>query len=317
MSSSAATASNHTKRSFESNATTAPACTVEELTMRDDRESGRAGLTSGPRGPGALLTHVCWLVFGFACASDPELPPAVPPPDGSVAIDSAREASADHGSEHDGSADDSSVVDIRADQSTDIAADLSLDQRVPDRSEDPSADASIDGRIIDSSGDQLEGASPDGMLADQGPTDVDAGPTRAATCSVDQPCVKGDCIGSSCDKVWNCFSHFNGEHPCPTETIPYCGCDGKTYFFPITCPEVPYLHAGACGDGVNCDRNDVRCIQPEPDCGPGRVASVVGTCFGPCVPITSCRCMFQFECPQNDLYTCSPEQRCDVQPSSP
>jgi hypothetical protein len=196
--------------------------------------------------------------------------------------------------------------DARADRSVDArdaSVDLSVDApEAPDRSIDDAHAEATDGAMPDATPDQL--TTPDSADSD--------GKPRAATCTIDQPCVNGDCIGSSCDRTWECFGHF-APHPCPFETIPYCGCDGKTYFFPVTCPEVPYEHAGACGDGVNCDPNDVRCKQPEPDCGPGRVASVVGTCYGPCVSITQCRCLYAFECPKRDLYTCKPELHCDFE----
>ena len=214
-----------------------------------------------------------------------------------ISIDAPRDASMDASAEAftDVSADDR---ETRADVSDDArdgvgAADRSID--VPDEATD---DATLDT------------ATPDQFTTPDTP-DADGKP-RAATCTVDQPCVNGDCVGSSCDETWECFGHL-APHPCPFETIPYCGCDGKTYFFPVTCPEVPYEHAGACGDGFNCDPNDVRCKQPEPDCGPGRVASVVGTCYGPCVPITQCRCLFALECPKRDLYTCTPELHCDFE----
>jgi hypothetical protein len=198
-------------------------------------------------------------------------------------------------------------VDAAADPSNDAESDRSVDAAGSDQSIDAaSSDTSVD-RSLD---DAADATSEDAPVTDQFVTPDSDGPNLKATCTVDQPCVGGNCQGTSCDQSWFCFSHF-APHPCPLDIIPYCGCDGKTYYFPATCPEVPYEHAGECGDGVNCDPNDVRCMQPEPDCGTGRVASVVGGCYGPCVPITSCRCLFPFECPQRDKYDCNVERRCD------
>jgi len=208
-------------------------------------------------------------------------------------------------------ASDSSIDAPGADRSVDATnSDHSIDAIDSDRSVDAT---SSDQTMVETGPDIVDGATEDGPLADQlGTPDGDAPPLKA-TCTVDQPCVNGNCQGSSCDQSWFCYGHL-APHPCPFDIIPYCGCDGKTYYFPITCPEVPYEHAGECGDGVNCDPNDIRCTQPEPDCGAGRVASVVGGCYGACVAITSCRCLFPFECPQRDKYACTPEQRCDFNP---
>jgi hypothetical protein len=244
----------------------------------------------------------------FACGdsgSGPSTPPPVPDAGGS------QDATSDSGSSDttpsdavaDGDAARDEGNDVPADRSndtsSDVGADRSADAGGTDRSIDAvDADISADAPSEDAPVDQLIGR------------DSDA-PALKATCTVDQPCVGGDCKGSSCDQSWFCLSHF-APHPCPFDLVPYCGCDGKTYYFPSTCPEVPYEHAGECGDGVNCDPNDVRCSQPEPNCGEGRVASVVGGCYGPCVPITSCRCAFAFECPHIEKYDCGPDQRCDV-----
>jgi hypothetical protein len=272
---------------------------------------------------GKYALFACLTALGCFACGDPEPGPSNPLP----GVDAAREASADDGAA--GAALDAPSLDVspddsRSDTSTDSivdrsidgAADRSADATDPDRSIDAlDSDRSIDGVGSDQIADGMAADAPDGrtedaVVADLVASDADA-PPLSATCTVDQPCVNGNCQGASCDQSWFCFSHF-APHPCPFDIIPYCGCDGKTYYFPVTCPEVPYEHAGECGDGVNCDPQDVRCKQTEPDCGAGRVASVVGGCYGPCVPITSCRCVFPFECPQRDKYDCNAEQRCDV-----
>jgi hypothetical protein len=265
------------------------------------------------RASACLLGLIC-----FSCTPTEDTPPP------GVSHDASRDAAGAPDALGETAHDDASMdvpsdasIDPPIDTIADAPADRSVDVR--DDRADVSVDAydatdAADRSIDDVEAEAADRASPDAMMPDQFTTDApdSDGKPRAATCTVDQPCVNGDCIGSSCDRTWECFGHF-APHPCPFETIPYCGCDGKTYFFPITCPEVPYEHAGACGDGVNCDPNDIRCNQPEPDCGPGRVASVVGTCYGPCVPIAQCRCLYAFECPKRDLYTCKPELHCDFE----
>jgi hypothetical protein len=86
--------------------------------------------------------------------------------------------------------------------------------------------------------------------------------------------------------------------------VPHCGCDGVTFRAPNGCVDRPYLHIGACGDGANCDPTDLRCSQQEPDCGPGTLPSVERGVYGPCVPVSSCRCEFIWECPHREKYAC-------------
>jgi hypothetical protein len=40
--------------------------------------------------------------------------------------------------------------------------------------------------------------------------------------------------------------------------------------------------------GTPCNPSAVLCKSMPPDCAPGEVPSVVGSCWGPCVPILSC-----------------------------
>jgi hypothetical protein len=128
-------------------------------------------------------------------------------------------------------------------------------------------------------------------------------------CTDTNACAPGLlCGGLNCDQAWLCFSHDDDllEHPCPADVAEYCGCDGVTFNALNTCPDRPYEYWGACQDGVNCDREDLRCALAEPSCPEGMVASVVKENYGPCVPIARCRCEFVWECPQRDKYTCDP-----------
>lgn len=64
---------------------------------------------------------------------------------------------------------------------------------------------------------------------------------------------------------------------------------------------------GAAPDagGVGCDRRPVVCKIALPTCpNPGEVPSVIGTCYGPCVPINACACGAPEDCPERNQYTC-------------
>jgi hypothetical protein len=120
----------------------------------------------------------------------------------------------------------------------------------------------------------------------------------------------------SCGTRWECFTHFlddeTQEHPCPIEEADFCGCDGVTFRRPWFCPHRPYDHPGACGDGFSCDSARVRCADPEPSCPAGQVAAVVDNCWGPCIPLSSCRCEFNWQCRPRETTRCAdyPDYRC-------
>jgi hypothetical protein len=123
-------------------------------------------------------------------------------------------------------------------------------------------------------------------------------------CSGSMPCADGLlCFGLSCDERWECVPHYQ-PHPCPMDSVPYCGCDGVTFHRPNGCVDRPYAHIGECDDGENCDPTDLRCSQQEPDCAPGTLASIVNGMYGSCVPFSSCRCEFLWECPHREKYAC-------------
>ena len=59
------------------------------------------------------------------------------------------------------------------------------------------------------------------------------------------------------------------------------------------------------GSSVVCVAHSaILCRMVEPDCGPGRVPSVEGSCWGPCVDITACACESAADCPDANQYTC-------------
>ena len=163
-------------------------------------------------------------------------------------------------------------------------------------------DASIDS-VTDAANDAIDAS--DAVRCDDvfGPV-YRPGADDQGACTGSIPCTMGEiCFGLACDERWECVAHFK-PHPCPTEIVAYCGCDGVTFQAPWTCADRPFEHVGACDNGVNCDPSDVRCSQEEPSCEPGTVASVVNGVYGPCVPFASCRCEYIWECPHRERYAC-------------
>jgi hypothetical protein len=78
-----------------------------------------------------------------------------------------------------------------------------------------------------------------------------------------------------------------------------------------TCVEVSTgAEAGAGGgEGIRC--TGALCRRAPPTCPTFQVPSVVGTCFGDCVPIESCPCSGPDDCPDRNQYTCHmSEQHC-------
>lgn len=113
---------------------------------------------------------------------------------------------------------------------------------------------------------------PDGSDDDGGSIDAgdDAGPDgEGNVCTAESPCgAELSCFADACSDEWQCMAHFDDvlEHPCDPETMPYCGCDGVTFEASKTCPDRPFSHPGACGDGESCYPGAVRCSDLH--CGP-------------------------------------------------
>jgi hypothetical protein len=171
----------------------------------------------------------------------------------------------------------------------------------------------------DSAVDIIEGGTTDSSECGAVEPDVympDADDENA--CSSSKPCTEGlICVGDNCDTRWECDTHAAtaGQHPCPTNIVAYCGCDNVTFFAFDSCPDRPYQHIGACDDGFNCDPTDLRCSEAEPTCAEGEIASVVYRAYGECVPFSSCRCEFVWECPHRDKYQCDrTSRRCRAVP---
>jgi hypothetical protein len=127
----------------------------------------------------------------------------------------------------------------------------------------------------------------------------DASPGECAGTTGCEGCA-GACVGASCDGPWMCEMR-----PCTRDIVPWCGCDGRTFFSSSTCPSAPYVHMGECE--VSCDARSVVCLALPPDCARGEVPSVEGACWGPCVPLEECRCDSDAACP---VGACTARGRC-------
>ena len=150
------------------------------------------------------------------------------------------------------------------------------------------------------------GSTPDSAVSSDAAAGGDAAAADAGLqdagdvvlCTADTPCVEGVCTPGAavCGGPWHCA--LTGIL-CTDDLAPYCGCDGVEFRGSGTCPTRPFRHRGPCAPagGFNCDRREIRCRIPDPVCPAGQVGSIEGTCWGPCVPLTDCRCSEGPECP--------------------
>lgn len=150
-------------------------------------------------------------------------------------------------------------------------------------------------------------------------------------CTATKPCIEQllcHAVDGCSTEVWDCITHrpvptgvpesslppgYRFHHPCPTETMEYCGCDGVTFTASATCPDRPYERPGNCSDGYNCDARDSVCADAAPSCAAGEAPKVVDGCYAGCVVGTDCRCEFNWECPEG--WQCDRTQwRCTLAP---
>jgi len=61
---------------------------------------------------------------------------------------------------------------------------------------------------------------------------------------------------------------------------------------------------------ADCDTSKVRCRRMAPQCPEGQVASVAGSCFGPCVAVERCACSATIACPQPEKHACWQSTHC-------
>jgi hypothetical protein len=122
-------------------------------------------------------------------------------------------------------------------------------------------------------------------------------------CNYEPPLGQG-CDGTIADAAGQCQAT---PQACTLQYDPVCGCDGNTYGNACAAHSAGISVAGR-GECVpkrfSCDRRNLLCKRAEPVCPAGQVASLEGSCWGPCVSIEQCSCKEAAACPAEDKYTC-------------
>ncbi len=183
-----------------------------------------------------------------------------------------------------------------ADSAVDAAADGALDAAADAAAPDVASDAAPDRASID----VVDAPAPDAPLADATPGDAPADraavdvTTDASGCNGDAPsCVSGT-VGGTCGDALTIATCSGGAWRCGEGMVltSQCACIGRPPG-PCTCGPAGWIcDAGVAPDAsalVDCDPSHALCDRIPPVCaGGGEVASVSGSCWGPCVLYTRC-----------------------------
>jgi hypothetical protein len=87
---------------------------------------------------------------------------------------------------------------------------------------------------------------------------------------------------------------------------PSCPDGDKCELVQVTCIRAPCPPIAMCvgPKATSCDPAKILCKRAVPVCPEGQVPSVDGSCYGDCVPVETCACTQESECPNHDSYTC-------------
>lgn len=151
------------------------------------------------------------------------------------------------------------------------------------------------------------------------PCAFDAGPPRPQ-CSSVIDCRPGEeCAGpEGCAVPWTCRAE--SDRICSDDVVPWCGCDGRTFYGSSTCPPQRYASRGACGamdagagPSFDCDPSHATCTSVPASCPSGQVRAVTAGCWGACVDFAGCApiacdpALSRPQCP--DRAICDPDTR--------
>jgi hypothetical protein len=97
-----------------------------------------------------------------------------------------------------------------------------------------------------------------------------------------------------------------GEAAAPTTCDLSCAAGERCVLQEVQCIRAPCPPLPACvaAAAVSCDPAKILCKRVQPECPEWQVPSVSGTCYGPCVPVETCACTHEDECPNRDEFVC-------------
>lgn len=85
---------------------------------------------------------------------------------------------------------------------------------------------------------------------------------------------------------------------------PSCPDGQRCELVQVTCIRAPCPPLPMCVAATSCEPAKILCKRAVPQCPEFQVPSVEGSCYGPCVPVDSCVCSNESQCPNHDSFTC-------------
>jgi hypothetical protein len=158
----------------------------------------------------------------------------------------------------------------------------------PDATDSPAKDATTGAETGPREAGASGAGSPEAGMSEAGP--LEAGPPRAGSPEAGLP--EAGASGSTSE---------------PPACNPKCAAGERCDLVQVTCiraPCPPLPMCVAASAAVSCDPAKILCRRAAPQCPEGQVPSVSGSCYGPCVPVESCACTEEPQCPNHDSYTC-------------